>query len=80
MNDTPNGIPEPESPGTSNEPVDLEAQNRADERRRRRLLKQSSEDLRRVLDNSAGLERLRDISDEEWDAAVAESEQKQNAA
>lgn len=49
-------------------------------KQRKRLLARTIEGVRRVLDNTDGLERLANISDEEWDAAVARSGDVGNAA
>lgn len=49
-------------------------------KQRKRLLERTIEDVRRVLDNTDGLERLTNISDEEWNAAVARSGDVGNAA
>jgi hypothetical protein len=51
-------------------PIDWEALDAEQKRQRARMDKRNLEDITRVLDNTDGLERLRNVSDEEWDAAT----------
>ena len=52
------------------EPIDWDAQDEKDERRRRSMLRRFRKENRELLLNKDGLRRLRDISDEEWQEAV----------
>jgi hypothetical protein len=49
-------------------------QDRIDERRRRRLRRKLQAEIDAALDNSAGFDRILDISDEEWEEAQREDE------
>ena len=50
---------------------DWAEQDERDERRRRLMLRRFRKENRALLLNKDGLRRLRDISDEEWQEAVA---------
>jgi len=49
-------------------------QDRRDERERARTYRLSLAEIRELLSNTAGLSRLRAISDEDWARAAAEDE------
>ena len=53
--------------------VDFEELNEKDRRRRKRALRRAAKKLLEVFANPRGLERLREITDEEWEAAVVTS-------
>lgn len=48
---------------------ELAALDKVQEAQRRKLLRRTLADIQRVLDNTDGLERLANITDDEWNAA-----------
>lgn len=54
----------------------MTTQDQLDKRRRRKSLKVTVDALKAALDNSDGFKRLTGLTDEEWDKAQGEDDQK----
>ena len=54
-------------------------QDEKDRKRRALMLRNAKKDIRRVLTNTEGLQRLRAISDDEWQEAVEADAQRESA-
>lgn len=52
----------------------LKAQSSDDQRRRDKSIKETAKELEELLRNETGLERLENITDDEWNAALAAQE------
>ena len=50
------------------------SQDEQDAKRRKKLQRKAEREIERLLRNPDGLARLRDLSDEEWEAAVVADE------